>query len=124
MVPDSSNLIVEAVAASIRDAGGLRGISVLPGDHLKDLGLSRLRQLAVLIELEDKFAIEFPSEAVDCFRMVGDVALYIQSHEMTPYDHAADELPTAARSPDIGVRNSRRRDERTGRNTSSAIGRP
>jgi acyl carrier protein len=128
MVPDSSNLILEAAAASIRDAGGLRDISVLAGDHLgdhlKDLGLSRLRLLAVSIELEDKFAIEFPSEAVDCFRMVGDVALYIQSHEMTPYDQAADELPTAASSPSIGVRNSWRRDERTGRNTSSAIGRP
>jgi acyl carrier protein len=99
MVPDSASLILETVAASIEDAAGLGEIPVLAGDNLKDLGLSRLRLLAVFIELEDKFAIEFPSDAIDCFRVVGDVALYIQSHEVTPYDDTADELPAAASHP-------------------------
>jgi hypothetical protein len=71
----------------------------LAGDKLKDLGLSHLRLLGVLIELEDKFAIEFPSDAIDIFRIVGDIASYIQSHEMTRYDDAADELPTTANRP-------------------------
>jgi hypothetical protein len=53
----------------------------------------------VFIELEDKFAIEFPADAIDCFRIVGDIAFYIHSHEMTPYDDAADELPATASHP-------------------------
>ena len=95
MVPDKTSFILETVAASIEDAAGLGEIPVLAGDNLKDLGLSRLRLLAVCIELEDKFAIEFPSDAIDSFRAVDDVALYIQSHEMTPYDDEADEVPAA-----------------------------
>jgi hypothetical protein len=90
MIPDNSSLILEAVAASITDAG------------------SR----------------ELSSEVVDHFRMVGDVALSIQSHEMTPRDHAADKFSLAASSPVIGFRNTWRRDEWTGRNPSSGIGRP
>jgi acyl carrier protein len=98
MVPDSASAILQTVAASIEDAGGLGITRVLAGDGLKDLGLSRLRLLAVLIELEDKFAIEFPSDAVDRFRIVGDIAFYIRSHEMTPYDGSA-ELPATATYP-------------------------
>jgi acyl carrier protein len=74
-------------------------IPVLGDDTLKALGLSRLRLLAVLIELEDEFAIEFPADATDGFRVVEDIAFYIQSHEMTPYDDDADEPPAAARQP-------------------------
>jgi acyl carrier protein len=99
MVPDDTTIILETVAASIGGAAGLGDTPALAGDNLKDLGLSRLRLLAVCIELEDKFAVEFPSDAIDCFRVVDDVALYIQSHEMTPYDDAADELPAAASHP-------------------------
>jgi acyl carrier protein len=99
MVPDNTSFILETVAASIGDAAGLGDTPALAGDNLKDLGLSRLRLLAVCIELEDKFAIEFPSDAIDSFRVVDDVALYIQSHEMTPYDNEADDLPAAARHP-------------------------
>jgi acyl carrier protein len=95
MVPDSASPILETVAASIEDAVG--DIPVLAGDNLKDLGLSRLQLLAVLIELEDKFAIEFPSDAIDRFRIVGDIAFYIQSHE--PYDDDAAELPATASHP-------------------------
>jgi hypothetical protein len=124
MIPDNSSLILEAVGASIKDGGELHNISVLAGDHLKDLGPSRLRLLAALIELEDEFAIELSSEMVDYFRMAGDVALSIQSHEITPHDHAADEFSLAASSPVIGFRNSWGRDEWTGRNASSGIGRP
>src|ERR1700732_4812342 len=99
MVPDNTSFILETVAESIGDAVGRDDTQALAGDNLKDLGLSRLRLLAVFIELEDKFAIEFPSDAIDCFRVVGDVALYIQSHEVTPYDDTADELPAAASHP-------------------------
>jgi acyl carrier protein len=96
MVPDSEYPIPETVFAAIHGAGGLGDIPVLAGDNLKDLGLSRLRLLAALIELEDKFAIEFPADAVNCFRIVGDIAVYIQSHEMIPHDDDADERPAAA----------------------------
>jgi acyl carrier protein len=88
MVPDSENPILETVFAATRGAGWLGNIQVLAGDNLKDLGLSRLRLLATLIELEDKFDIEFPADAVDCFRIVGDIAAYIQSHAMILCDDA------------------------------------
>jgi acyl carrier protein len=97
MVPDSASPILETVAASIEDAVG--DIPVLAGDNLKDLGLSRLQLLAVLIELEDKFAIEFPSDAIDRFRLVGDIAFYIQSHEPYDDDDDAAELPATASHP-------------------------
>ena len=84
MVPDSENPILETVFAAIHGAGWLGDIPVRAGDNLKDLGLSRLRLLATLIELEDKFDIEFPADAVNCFRIVGDIAVYIQSHAMMP----------------------------------------
>jgi hypothetical protein len=68
---------------------------------------------------DDKIALrvllEKGSDATFLREMIGFAA---ESHGMTPYDHAADELPTAASSPGIGVRNSWWRDERTGRNTS------
>jgi acyl carrier protein len=96
MDPDSVSPILETVAASIHGVGRLSDIPVLAGDNLKDLGLSRLRLLAVLIELEDKFAIEFPADATDGFQIVGDITFYIQCHKMTPYDDAADELLPAA----------------------------
>src|SRR5258707_807676 len=95
MVPDKTSFILETVAASIGDAVGLDDTLALASENLKDLGLSRLRLLAVCIELEEKFAIEFPPDAIDSFRAVDDVALYIQSHEMTPYDDEADEVPAA-----------------------------
>ena len=104
MVPDKTSFILETVAASIGDAVGLDDTRALASDNLKDLGLSRLRLLAVCIELEGKFAIEFPSDAIDSFRAVDDVALYIQSHEMTPYDEA-DEF-AAATSHSIEPRSS------------------
>jgi len=96
MVPDSENLILETVSVAIHGAGRLD--EVLAGDNLKDLGLSRLRLLATLIELEDKFDIEFPADTVSCFRSVGDIVVYIKSHAMTPYD-AAHERPAAASHP-------------------------
>jgi acyl carrier protein len=97
MVPDD-NSILETVFAAIRGAGWLGDIPIVSDDNLKDLGLSRLRLLATLIELEDKFDIEFPADAVDCFRIVGDIALYIQSHAMMLYD--ADKRPGTASAPD------------------------
>jgi acyl carrier protein len=99
MVPDSENPILETVFAEIHGAGRLGDIPILAGDNLKDLGLSRLRLLATLIELEDKFDIEFPANAVNCFQIVGDIAVYIQSHAMMPYDDDADERPAAASHP-------------------------
>ncbi len=98
MVPDSENFILETVFAAIRGAGWLGDRLVCAGDNLTGLGLSRLRLLAALIELEDKFDIEFPADAVDCFRMVGDIAAYIQSHAVMPCDDAA-KRPTAASPP-------------------------
>jgi acyl carrier protein len=95
LLPYNTNLILETVAASIGDAVGLDDTPALGSDNLKDLGLSRLGLLAVCIELEDKFALEFPPDAIDGFRVVDDVASYIQSHEMTPYDDEDDELPEA-----------------------------
>src|ERR1700726_419409 len=104
MVPDNTSFILETVAASIGDAVGLDDTPARASDNLKDLGLSRLRLLAVCIELEGKFALEFPSDAIDSFELVDDVALYIQSHEMTPYDEA-DEF-AAATSHSIEPRSS------------------
>jgi acyl carrier protein len=96
MIRDSANAILETVAASIRSIGRSGDGPVRAGDRLKDLGLTRLWLLAVLIELEDKFAIEFPSDAIDGFRSVGDIASYIRNHETTPYGDAFDEYEMAA----------------------------
>jgi acyl carrier protein len=95
MVPDQANSILETVAASIQGTGGLRDIPVQAGDTLKDLDLSRLRLLAVLIDLEDKFAIEFTPDATDGFRSVGDITFYIHTRALAPYDDVADERPAA-----------------------------
>ena len=95
MVSDNTGSILKSLAASIRAAGGLGDIAVLPGDSLRELGLSRLRLLAVLIELEDIFAVEFSPEATDRFRCADDIVLYIQSYGVVPcYD--ADDEPRAA----------------------------
>jgi acyl carrier protein len=98
MVPDSNDPILEPVFAAIHGTLGLGDIPLRAGDNLKDLGLSRLRLLATLIELEDKFDIEFPSDAVACFRVVGDIARYIQSHAMMLCDDAGVR-PAAASRP-------------------------
>jgi acyl carrier protein len=107
VVHDSASPILETVAVSIHGVGRLGNIPVLASDTLKDLGLSRRRLLAVLIELEDKFAIEFPTNAIEGFQKVGDITFYIHSHEMAPYNDAADERPAAASHP-IGQRPSDR----------------
>jgi acyl carrier protein len=99
MASDSDTPILEPVFAAIHRAGGLGDIPVLAGDKLTDLGLSRLRLLAALIELEDKFDIEFPADAVNCFRIVGDIAVYIESHAMMLYDDDTYERPAAASHP-------------------------
>lgn len=93
MIPDGASAILEIVAASFAGARGMRGMPILAGDKLSELGLSHLRLLGVLIALEDKFAVEFPPDAIANFRNVGDIASYIESHEMTRYDDAADEQP-------------------------------
>jgi len=98
MVTDSGYPIPETVFAAIHGAAGLGDNPVFAGDKLKDLGLSRLQLLAALIELEDKFAVEFPADAVNCFRIVGDIAVYIQTHEMIAHDDE-DERPGAASHP-------------------------
>ncbi len=97
MVPDSDAAILEPVFAALHDPGRVGDIPLLAGDNLKELGLSRLRLLATLIELEDRFDIEFPPDAVDCFRIVGDIAVYIQSHAMPLDNGGADERPASAR---------------------------
>jgi acyl carrier protein len=100
VVADNANPILAAVTASIHGTGGLPGdIPVLAGDTLEDLGLSRLRLLAVLIDLEDRFAIEFPADVDRWFRVVDDIEVYIQSHGMMPYDEDTDILPAAASYP-------------------------
>jgi len=96
MVPDSESSILETVRVALHGAMRLDATPLLAGDSLKDLGLSRLRLLAVLIELEDKFDIEFPTNAVDCFRLVRDIAVYIQSHAMIPCDDADDRRVAAS----------------------------
>ncbi len=98
MVPDWESSILETVRVAIHGATRRDDTRLLAGDSLKDLGLSRLRLLAVLIELEDKFDIEFPADAVSCFRIVRDIALYIQSHALIPYDDA-DERRAASSHP-------------------------
>jgi acyl carrier protein len=99
MLSHNLDLVLEDVIASIRGAGWSDDSPVLAGDDLRDLGLSRLRLIAVLIELEERFAIEFPTEALDSFRIVGDIALYIQAHEITPDDDAADEFRATVSQP-------------------------
>ena len=96
MVPNSKNPILETVVAEIHGTGRLGDMPVLAADNFKDLGLSHLRLLATLIKLEDKFDIEFPVDAVDCFRIVGDIVVYIQSYAIMPYDDDPDERPAAA----------------------------
>ena len=87
-MPPEKN-ILETVFAAICGAGWLGDIPVVAGDNLQDLGLTRLRLLATLIELEDKFDIEFPADVVDHFRIVSDIAVYIHSHAMMIlYDEA------------------------------------
>jgi hypothetical protein len=100
MVPDSVERILKSLAAAIRAAGGRGDIAILPGDSLRDLGLSRLRLLAVLIELEDIFAVEFSPEATDRFRCAGDIVLYIQCFGVMPCDDMEDE-PQASVSQTI-----------------------
>jgi hypothetical protein len=95
---DRINLILEAVAESIRRASAFPDARVGVGDALDECGLGRLRLLGVLIELEDKFLIELPVDAVDRFRHVGDIACYIRSHEMAPDDDAPDEQTAAPTS--------------------------
>src|ERR1700759_1813930 len=96
VIPDGTSAILEVVAASFERARGMRGVPILASDKLSELGLSHLRLLGVLIALEDKFSVEFPPDAIASFRNVGDVASYIESHEMTRDDDAADEQPTSA----------------------------
>ena len=96
MIRDNANAILETVAASIHGIGRSGDSPVRAGDRLKDLGLSRLWLLAVLIDLEDKFGIEFPPDVVDGFRSVGDITFYIHAREMTPYDDVSDEYDIAA----------------------------
>jgi acyl carrier protein len=95
MVQNSKNLQLDTVVASMQEVGGLGNIQVRAADTIEHLGLSRLRLLAVLIDLEDKFAIEFPDDAIDGFRNIDDIRLYIHSHAMTPDGDAADEQPVA-----------------------------
>jgi hypothetical protein len=95
MVPDSEKFIRKAVCAAIRGAGWLGDRPVVAGSNLKELGLSRLQLFATLIELEDKFDIEFPAD-VGCFRLVDDIAAYIQSHAMILHD-GADKRPEATK---------------------------
>jgi acyl carrier protein len=99
MLDNNLDLVLEEVSASIRGAGWRDDSPVLASDAIEDLGLSRLRLLAALIELEEKFGIELPSDAIDGFRIVGDIALYIQAHEMTPYDDTADEFGATVGQP-------------------------
>lgn len=108
MVSDNTDCILNALAASIRAAGGRHEITLLPGDSLRDLGLSRLRLLAVLIELEDIFAIEFSPEATDRFRCAGDIVLYIQSYGVVPACCADDEPQAVARQI-VSLRSARDR---------------
>jgi acyl carrier protein len=108
MVPDSTSFILNALAASIYAAGGRRDIAVLPGDSFRDLGLSRLRLLAVLIELEDIFAVEFSPEATDRLRCAGDIVLYIQSFGVVPH-HDADDEPRAVARQILPFRSARDR---------------
>ena len=88
IIPDVENPILEAICVAIHGVTRLDDTRLLVGDSLKELGLSRLRLLAVLIELEDRFDIEFPEDAASGFRIVHDIAAYIQSHAMLPYGRA------------------------------------
>jgi acyl carrier protein len=95
MIRDSA-AIHETVAASIHAIGRSGDRPVRAGDRLRDLGLTRLWLLAVLIELEDKFAIEFPPDAIDGFGSVGDITCYIRTHRMAPHGDSVDQYPIAA----------------------------
>jgi acyl carrier protein len=99
MLNNDLDLVLEKVAESIRGVGLPDDRPVRAGDDLKNLGLSRLRLLAALIELEEKFGMEFPSDTIDGFRIVGDLALYIQAHEMAPDDDVADEFQATVSQP-------------------------
>lgn len=94
-VTDRASDILEGIVASIRRASGLSDARIDAGDMLDQFRMGRLRLLGVLIELEDEFCIEFPVDAVDRFRRVGDIALYIQSHEMAPEDDVPAEWTSA-----------------------------
>jgi hypothetical protein len=92
MIADRAGFILEGIAISLRRAAGRPDLQVRVGDQLDGFGLSRLRLLAALIELEEAFAVEFPPDTVEGFRLVGDLAFYIQAHGMAPYDDTAQEF--------------------------------
>jgi acyl carrier protein len=94
-VPDRASHILEGIVASIHRANGLSDARIDADDALDQFRMGRLQLLGVLIELEDEFYIEFPVDAVDRFRRVGDIALYIQSHEMAPDDDVPAECASA-----------------------------
>jgi acyl carrier protein len=112
MIVESASPVLETVAVWIHGAGRLGDIPVHAGDNLTDLGLSRLRLLGVLIELEAKYDIEFPDEAIDNFLVVSDIALYIQSRQMMPYDDEATERTAVTTSPIDRRRSARDRARR------------
>jgi acyl carrier protein len=89
MIPPSTNAIFETVVTTIRATGRLPETQVIAADRLKDLGLGRLWLLAALIELEDVFGIEFPTDVVSRLRTVGDITHYIRAHGTLPYDDTA-----------------------------------
>jgi hypothetical protein len=95
-VTDRASLILEGIAASIRRASWLPDARIGAGDALDQFGLGRLRLLGVLIELEDRFFVEFPVDAIDRFRQVGDIALYIQSHAITASDDVSAKQAAAS----------------------------
>jgi acyl carrier protein len=103
MAPDRDRSILETVFAALRGAGWVGDVPVLAGDSLKDLGLSRLRLLAALIELEDSYDIEFPADSVDRFRIVRDIAAYIQAHALTVHDEPIKRPVAANTAPNARV---------------------
>src|SRR5215831_569846 len=95
---DRASVIQQKVAASISRAGRLP-TAVSVGDRLVDLGMTRIGLLAVLIELEDEFGVEFPDDPQNGFRYVGDIGFYIHARALAPYDDVvADDDVVPARS--------------------------
>jgi len=76
--PDVMTIIAEAIRGVSAKA---RGMTLSPDSLLlEDLALDSLDLVAVIVELQDRFAIEIDPDEIPALRTVGDLAASLQRH--------------------------------------------
>jgi acyl carrier protein len=76
--PDVTTAIAEAIRGVSAKA---RGMMITPDSLLlEDLALDSLDLVAVIIELQDRFAIEIDPDEIPSLRTVGDLAASLHRH--------------------------------------------